>query len=1054
MMPLTLLLFFPILSPALAWLPMEDWESGNVTTSADGLECFCSVFLPDSTFPADRVQHMQQVTIDLKLEVEIQMNKLVHYRGKLDIFLGELMDLTVRVAMMEGSADDYIKLDFELLRIELREFEALVSQLKDSLNSSSPMFESLYTEIHNMTLIVNQLETIDKNNLEVIRIEFAKLQKKLEECQKEMEFIKPDIGNCNHTGIMSISKPTVIQINAHLNTGYQYGGWGKDSKPVRGYESMHCHRQITKASERFSYTYSPKQYLDFSADEKGLWVMYATEESMGKIVVAKIDEKSFGIKGEWTTNAFKPLAGNAFMVCGVMYATRPGDLQTEEIYYSYNTETGEEKYMSIPLQKFQEKFVNLHYNPTDQRLYMYNNGYYVSYNGGNDSPLCCGWSLSPSGTESQQTMGYSSLRFRPIRHLSSPVEDLEMCKVVGVTDKVLIVQSMVNKETFVVKSLVKSSWESRDRPTIIPQGVPYMVKLLRYYVSEDAVYLHLEHVKGGRLFSKLHKLRTEKAKEHPECFTSGQHSVKLKTSYTSPTISTDYQHNSRGSTGVIPEKLNDENTDTDFPNSWDETQQRLESCGTHSYIEETGCLQNTRSAASFYNKLDRLTLHSGSTRTQVNTCIHPPAPSLCLHSSETQEQPALPLSCARVSQALDVMSELHTKKAVMGLTECSSEFEVAWKAADPAQNGEKINPYAVTDSHSHRTLGQTPPHTIQTSFIKAGSPNSENNGLSSSPAILHLPLHCQTQIRGRASWDTNGSQQVSVLSSNCVDMVTDTKQDSGSPHHRGKKWNGAPLDNSGGKYKEETLSSVAREGVEVACELSPREKVAPAKERSFLHPTGQERNSGAFLKSDGSEGQGEDQIIEVDGWCHLPRFPVKSSPADKAMQTCWGLPEAEVRVWGAQILLALESLHQQGILCRDLNPRNVLLTSNGKVCLTFFGQWSEVQSEICFKAMEQMYCAPEIGGVSRVTEACDWWSLGALLFELLTGMPLWQLHPAGIHSHTQLLIPDHLSTAAASLLTELLQFDAGYRLGSGGGGVSDIKCHPFFSSISWKALSC
>lgn len=47
-----------------------------------------------------------------------------------------------------------------------------------------------------------------------------------------------------------------------------------------------------------------------------------------------------------------------------------------------------------------------------------------------------------------------------------------------------------------LQSLVKSSWESRDQPTIIPQGVPYMVKLLRYYVSEDIVYLHLEHVKG------------------------------------------------------------------------------------------------------------------------------------------------------------------------------------------------------------------------------------------------------------------------------------------------------------------------------------------------------------------------------------------------------------------------------------------------------------------------------------------------------------------------------------------------------------------------------
>lgn len=55
---------------------MEDWDSGNVTTSGGGLECVCSVFLPDSNFPADRVQHMQQVTTDLKLEVEIQMNKV------------------------------------------------------------------------------------------------------------------------------------------------------------------------------------------------------------------------------------------------------------------------------------------------------------------------------------------------------------------------------------------------------------------------------------------------------------------------------------------------------------------------------------------------------------------------------------------------------------------------------------------------------------------------------------------------------------------------------------------------------------------------------------------------------------------------------------------------------------------------------------------------------------------------------------------------------------------------------------------------------------------
>lgn len=161
------------------------------------------------------------------------------------------------------------------------------------------------------------------------------------------------------------------------------------------------------------------------------------------------------------------------------------------------------------------------------------------------------------------------------------------------------------------------------------------------------------------------------------------------------------------------------------------------------------------------------------------------------------------------------------------------------------------------------------------------------------------------------------------------------------------------------------------------------------------------------------------------------------------------IPEEFVRCWAAEMVTALDFLHQEGIICRDLNPNNILLDHQGHVQLTYFCSWSDVEESYDKDAIANMYCAPEVGGISEETAACDWWSLGTILFELLTGMSLLRCHPAGIGRHTTLNIPESVSEEARSLLEQLLQYNPMERLGAGVGGVDDIKAHPFFAKTDW-----
>ncbi|XP_061533458.1 olfactomedin [Phycodurus eques] len=145
--------------------------------------------------------------------------------------------------------------------------------------------------------------------------------------------------------------------------------------------------RIGKDYRRFPYCYFDCQAnsdVDVEVDETGLWAIYATAASHGNIVVSKIswdnEAETLNVTQTWETRLFKKAATNAFMVCGVLYATRFLDDYNEEVFYAFDTATGkEDNTLALQLEKIGKGVASLSYNPINRQLYMFNNGYLLAY---------------------------------------------------------------------------------------------------------------------------------------------------------------------------------------------------------------------------------------------------------------------------------------------------------------------------------------------------------------------------------------------------------------------------------------------------------------------------------------------------------------------------------------------------------------------------------------------------------------------------------------------------------------------------------------------------
>uniref|UniRef100_A0A6I8Q8C2 Protein kinase C n=1 Tax=Xenopus tropicalis TaxID=8364 RepID=A0A6I8Q8C2_XENTR len=185
------------------------------------------------------------------------------------------------------------------------------------------------------------------------------------------------------------------------------------------------------------------------------------------------------------------------------------------------------------------------------------------------------------------------------------------------------------------------------------------------------------------------------------------------------------------------------------------------------------------------------------------------------------------------------------------------------------------------------------------------------------------------------------------------------------------------------------------------------------------------------------------------------------------MQRQRKLPEEHARFYAAEICIALNFLHERGIIYRDLKLDNVLLDADGHIKLTDYGMCKEglgpgdTTSTFCGTPN---YIAPEILRGEEYGFSVDWWALGVLMFEMMAGRSPFDIITDNPDMNTEdylfqvilekpIRIPRFLSVKASHVLKGFLNKDPKERLGCQlQTGFSDIKSHTFFRSIDWDML--
>ncbi|XP_034866429.1 ribosomal protein S6 kinase delta-1 isoform X6 [Mirounga leonina] len=712
-----------------------------------------------------------------------------------------------------------------------------------------------------------------------------------------------------------------------------------------------------------------------------------------------------------------------------------------------------------------------------------------------------------------------SLSSRPPWNLRSPAEELKAFRVLGVIDKVLLVMDTRTEQTFILKGLRKSSEYSRNRKTIIPRCVPNMVCLHKYIISEESVFLVLQHAEGGKLWSYISKFLNRSPEESfdiREVKKSTLTKVHLQQPTSSPQDSSSFE--SRGSDGgamlkvlplktsLTPTSQDDSNQDEEGQDSspkWPDSGSSSEEECTTSYLTLCNEYGQEKIEPGSLNEEPFLKIGGSGVDTRVigNFPAHLAADR---HSPSTQQHIAHELQFFAGDDDVEAVSSPRTSDSLSRSKNSPMEFfRIDSKDSTSELLGldfgeklyslksEPLKPFfALPDGDGTSrsfNASESKVEFIAQDTISRGSDDSVpvisfkdaafNDVIGTDEGrpdlLVNLPGELEPTKDGAAVGPTKFTQtNIGIIESKlleapdvlCLRLSTEQCQSSEeqgteelSDPSRPKSQSIAEKHNAQGDLGMLFVAAADHSSSgDVSLLHSSDSKfqglgvgesavTANSTEESLFHIS--DPLSGANEYNVNTETlKTEEVLLFTDQTEDLPkeeltlfqRHPETKGESglalegdkeihqifedlDKklALNSRFYIPEGCIQRWAAEMVVALDALHREGIVCRDLNPNNILLNDRGHIQLTYFSRWSEVEDSCDSDAIERMYCAPEVGAITEETEACDWWSLGAVLFELLTGKTLVECHPAGINTHTTLNMPECVSEEARSLIQQM-----------------------------------